>query len=1049
MPVSQASVAPSDLQAHSPSDDDSHAEITGGEPQTGLFPDAWDDVLNADSPLERSKGLLSTKQREKEFRVKPKKPAEFVGRKKELEECRRLLSAMQRAMAGVVVTIGGIGGVGKSWLTRSIVSEFQDFFPAGQVIYSDLLETQIEGYSINSLRDFKCYMANLVEDTTGIPFSNFRRLVETSSTNSTSKTQGQDGFARFISGAWVDDFLNSVKLLKGPLLLALDNFESVDYFRGIGDGGRRNFCQEWMVWLAKAIQNSPVALIITGRDIEHRPFHDCPTHQHFELRGLKAPEVLEMLRFAGAPSSARIAKHATATSQGHPQTIRYLIEYAVKNQFDESKFFAILDGGYWRRSPGDRASALTRILRYSWDEKFIADERKSSAKVERLTLAALAMLCSTSANAQQERVILQALQKICPTEIKKDVPDNPVLAIQHAFPSLFVDNILHPSVSELIIEALIQNQVAGVGTADLSKALLREVRASRVAHASIGSLLSDDWYSAEAIRLGLTAWHDRSKAENGTIRFVILTMFVVPSKQSELIALLAGQSGLRSTHIYEPFRSELCTERPISAGKLSKFFSKTKSDVTSVDSVALRDLAIETLSLRLNRGRPEVALQRVSQRSFAAMVDRVSGKDLVNTLLIQEIARHRIFARAQLSSQSNGLFEESLLEYQQITDNPGVLFPEKWTKRVAGEIIDIYVRQGKFDKASELLSKAGDRGSVDLLSEKKSKWRDAMLNRALEQIRQDQLGEALNNLILMESQIVGDEQVLSNILRVLRRLGRMREASELAVSLQQRNIQDVRSLLIIGEIELMTGNFDDARRRFEQVRAILEAEAHPNPKQYKLIASCINHLAEISMLGGDYSSSRVLFSKRIEIGCELAATRPNDGQKNREINVTKHAYTKRGFAEFLADDPSSASNSFSSALAIDDKYRHALLGMTLCHPQWERWAQAALTTVVEGEKVAGSGGAEDAEGETGGDALLRLDGIHLSLLLGRVCIADSEVSNSGATLSVRTISEIARRVGDIAKLLFLVKRLECTLVKWPSNRSIETMTHCIRAAAST
>jgi tetratricopeptide (TPR) repeat protein len=349
---------------------------------------------------------------------------------------------------------------------------------------------------------------------------------------------------------------------------------------------------------------------------------------------------------------------------------------------------------------------------------------------------------------------------------------------------------------------------------------------------------------------------------------------------------------------------------------------------------------------------------------------------------------------------------------------------EEFEVAARGRLFNRLVKAADFNAAQDLLRHVGNRDeSAASLAVAKREWLTRQPKLAESQVREGNLEEARRILEKAREQAPTDENLLAHLLLVLRRLGRGADAVEILRLLEQRATSP-RSVIRLGELALMIGNLDRARHCFEHVAdSIPDNTCVPRAHQ-KLRASAINHLGEIAMLAGDLKRAREFFTQRIRFGKRYAETidernDPSRRRRSRELVLLKHAYTKRGFAELLQEEPQAAQNSFALALKLDDDYHHAHLGLALVSDEWRRAVDKALQAL--GKVTA------DATESTllGRQNLLQdLDALHLRTLVGMV------------EPEARTVEALVTRAEDRGKLLFLLARLTCSSRRFPKNVGI-------------
>jgi len=863
-------------------------------------------------------------------------------------------------------------------------------------------------------------MADRLSEALGYRFDRYIEAIQNETGASTEEFDETESIPRRYaeSVALIADCSAAIRSVGTPVLLVLDNYEDIDYFRGLGSERQRNFCHQWVLRVVEELKSLSISFVISGRDIDHPSFGALsPLHQKIELSGLQAPDVRKMLLAAKGPATARVARLVSSYTEGHPQAIRYLIGHILQNRLDEAQLIAFLEEGR-RLAPGTQ-SALVRILRYSWDDKFIPKHRRVEVLTERAAFSALVMLCQKTRYALQEEIITDAIQLLH----DRIMPPSSLRSLKYDFPSLFDDDadVLHPVVSEHLFEALRTNSVPGVDATNLSKSLetaLLQRQLKQFSKAGPALLRMPHWQAYEIRRISLLAWHDPAGTCDAAVRLVLIAVFVSAQRRDELLLALSDQAGTRLLPWFAELQ-KLCSNAPASSADLLIFFRRSLSTISNVEVRSIVQLAIRFLDLRVRSGAKDRTVPNSATSETIERVGRLGKRGSIETILYDEVARHFLFTRADLVGQSNtNALSQAISDYEFILENPGELFRRRWTTRAARQIFGLCLSSGRFDQAEKLLSAATNLGlSRASFEQRKSEWRNVQLGRAHEFMRTNDLQAALDVLFVVNSQLPEDEGVLSNLLRVLRRLGRREEAERFASILRKRPIGDMRSIVALGEIALMMGDIVAAKRHFENVFAMLEQNTSPTHKQQKIFASALNHVAEAALLTGDYSRACSLFSRRIEFGNRYAAERPNEAQRKREINVTKHAYTKRGFAQLLQDNRVAAKKSFEAALNIDPAYHHALLGLGLAVDEGQSPLMEASRSLMEYIR--------SQKGEI--DPVTQMDQIHVGALLDLVIPLWDQ------------FMELVGQADDLGKLHFLVKRLECSAKRFPSNQSLDLM----------
>lgn len=935
----------------------------------------------------------------------------FVGRTQEIEEFQRLLAKFRTKPEALVITISGNGGVGKTALARALCKSFLEQFEDAEIVSIELQEAMRQGTKFAAVSDLRDLMAKALASRIGAKFARYREareLPEAASETIESAERNAE------SAAFLSDFVDAVRRFGKPILLEIDDYELVDLHRGLRSAKARNFCHEWVVWFANKLVELPVILLIVGRELEASAFESHgERHLAIPVRGLKAPDVKKMLQIHSQEISTRIARQIAEQTDGHPLAIRYFLAHILHNQLNEQQIEDLLVKG---DAPYAR-SALARILRYSWDEHYIAKERRSLARVERIAYTAIAMLSFRRAYPDQDVIVQEAIEAYC-ADIGVSSPEDVLGVLSSEFASLFAGDVLHPTLSDALTDALRAKEISGVDGRKLAQFLLQALRKKQDHPADAVArevrLGNGHWQRFEAAQISLIAWISAVDAANEGARFVLSSIFLHGESRNEMLLDLLNQAGVRLIPWCRAL--EKCSRDLDSPAALSRLLKDVSESVSSEGLASNLRVAIEALTLRIRRREVPESVSTVDVRPQSFETGLQDPRDRV---LGGEIARHFLFERA--AYRDGELLPLATADYQAILDTPGRFCPEDWAARTAGKLFELYLGHGDFESASLLLPRLRNRiTAAASLEERRKRWRSKQLGYAEDLIHQDSLAEARRILSDVKKQFPHDDEVLINLLRVLRRLGLATEAAELerSASLQ---LTDPRGLIRRGEIALMSGEIDRAKASFDAVFQSLGGRQSLSHKDRKVLASAINHRAEIALLTGNYADAVLQFSDRIRFGQTYAASRPEKEQRERDGRLIRHAYTKRGFAQLLSHDRIGAEQSFSAAIEIDPDYYHASLGLALVKESWQNFALASAESLKKAQL------AKHQMLETNSahiDPQMVMDGMHLNALVGVAHLASKEILAA------------AERITDLGKMHFLRGRLICSARRFPDNTGV-------------
>jgi hypothetical protein len=146
--------------------------------------------------------------------------------------------------------------------------------------------------------------------------------------------------------------------------------------------------------------------------------------------------------------------------------------------------------------------------------------------------------------------------------------------------------------------------------------------------------------------------------------------------------------------------------------------------------------------------------------------------------------------------------------------------------------------------------------------------------------------------------------------------------------------------------------------------------------------------------------------------------------QNTDLGIAKHALTKRGYVSVLQHQADEAKSSFARAIALDDSYNHAHLGLALSDPaQFTNHLHSALEHF------------ESRQEKRTDDVVSLLDKVHLAGLLH-------------ASVVQSNLNDLLGKVEDESKLMLFAMRVQCSLLVAAENQALLQLLDALRAVVT-
>lgn len=941
----------------------------------------------------------------------------FYGRKKELSLMVKSLRELQddgkpefRFFA-----ITGVGGIGKSRLVEEyikVVSEEKKPPLLVKIDCGEELPNHPKLWTIQRL--LAKSIARKLKAEGGAGFSKlkledfFPRAWRQFPTDDTAAVTMND--KKCLGEAWVADFRESLNRMERAVLLVLDNYESFATVLN-KDGTRSDLCHLWIMRMLLELKDAPLICILSGRHLDEAKnikANGSPL-RILCLEGLERSQVFSKLKNSGVGGSTawNVLPKVMGATGGHPLALEYLVQGWSHNP----KEYAV----EWERAPlltedqtsDDEQALINRILRYSWDSRFIPPSRQERARLERIVLAMLALMgprmqpgryVTPPSPVNVDELINEAvaLYERSTGRAGRSPRDNsaaPAKVIRISYPSLFDEggHHLRDEVKQPIYCQLIRDNIPDVVSTMLVGCLSETLNL----HAGNKQYPSGITRALEVTRIALNAlWVSNPFDEEVIMHFSRLFLNGKGGVR-EAAKYLLGHSFVEGRAISSSVKTHLATD-PIS---YHKFFceageitgSKSLMTVTRMFDLILRKNEKEQIDSYFDPRRVRNLAIRIDD--LDAEYQRLCSIDaeMGQGILIRFLEKHADFCI--LAER----YDEALRVCRWVLSFTNRRpFPAHLKIGAFRDfMLSCYHKTERFGELSALEKKdfpdlKGAEIQFENVQQWVLDWKETQSTRIGVLLRETRLDRScLDTLDKVRSIFPKDELLLYRHVQALRRAGVPDKLRLLADEVQEKPASPRRSYAL-GEIYLYLGDPHRAESHFDEAIEFCEAEDE------LLIAKATNHLAEIASIIGKFGVAVERFSQRIDFANTRSNGRSADyNEPALEHSVSRHALNKLGYVELEQNHLKPSAEYFNRALSFDPLYWQAIMGMHLCEMAGAHVSESWSDRLKKVRNVIG----------------MKVDAVHTDILLG------TAVSLKGFEAEVRSLA-------DFVKLFYLKLRID-------------------------